>query len=160
VAAITEPIPSGVPTTQPAQIRGELTLVGFNTKRKLKNRQEESEDRKRSVVRRRLQVELARRYLEKRQSGCTFYITVNNITVYTIDLDTLSQGQTIPFDSNTFIPSANSSSAYVEQCPPGTENFPELNVANLTLLTGPAAPAELSVILAILLTKALSLISS
>jgi hypothetical protein len=145
VAAITEPVPSNVPTTQPAQIFGDITLVGVNTKKKLKERQRELNDRKRAAALRRLELEKARQYLEKRQSGCTFFITVNNVTVYSVDLGTLTQGQTTPFNTSAFTPSPNSTIAYVEQCPPGTVNFPQLNVANLTLLTGPAAQAEVSV---------------
>jgi hypothetical protein len=139
VAAITEPVPAAIPTTQPAQIQGTIELAGFNNKR-LKAR-EASVDGLRL-----LQIENAGRILEKRQSGCIFFISVDNNTVYTVDINTLTQGQTIPFNSSDFTPNSNSSIAYVEQCPPGTTNFPQLNVANLTLVTGPAAPAAVSTV--------------
>jgi hypothetical protein len=142
VAAITVPVPDSVPTTQPAHIGGTLQVAGFNVK-KLKERQEEIEQKRRAAALRMLQIEVARR-LAKRQSGCTFFITVDNVTVYSVDLDTLSQGQTIAFNTSDFTPNDNSTIAYVEQCPPGTTTFPQLNVANLTLVTGPAAPSAVS----------------
>jgi hypothetical protein len=130
-----------VPTTQPAQIQGTLTVVGVSTK-KLKKRQEfelESSNEAFDHFQAGMLNELA-----KRQAGCVFYVSVDNVTVYSVDLDTVPMGTPLPFNSSAFTPNDNSTIAYVEQCPPGTTNFPVLNVANLVLITGPAAPAAVS----------------
>jgi hypothetical protein len=81
----------------------------------------------------------------RRQGGCTFRVTVENTTVYSIDLDTIPDGEPFPFQTSDFTPGPKSTVAYIEECPPGTTDFPQLDISGLTLVTGPAPAPPLIV---------------
>lgn len=84
------------------------------------------------------------RMIFARQGGCIFRVVVDGVTVYSVDLDTLPDDEPFPFSTDNFTPQANSTVAYRLECPPGTTEFPELDIAGLTLVTGPAAPPPVS----------------
>jgi len=81
--------------------------------------------------------------LQQRQAGgntttdCFFYVVETNSTgnysIYSIDLSTLSQGQTVNFSTSSFVPGPNATVTYIEQCPAGVA-FPQLNVSNLVYI--------------------------
>jgi hypothetical protein len=85
-------------------------------------------------------VEEARaRMLFTRQGGCIFRVAVDGVTVYSVDLDTLPDDEPFPFSTDDFTPGPDSTIAYIQECPSGTTDFPELDIAGLVLITGPAA---------------------
>jgi hypothetical protein len=99
---------------------------------------------KKSLLRR--MEEANARYIFARQAGCMFRVVVDGVTVYSVDLNTLPEDEPFPFSTDNFTPQAGSTVAYTLECPPGTaaEDIPELDIAGLTLVTGPAAPPPVS----------------
>jgi hypothetical protein len=91
--------------------------------------------------------------LQQRQASdntstdCFFYVVENNSTgnysIYSINLSTLSQGQTIDFNTSSFVPGPNTTVTYIEQCPAGVP-FPQLNVSNLVFVTAPVSATSIS----------------
>lgn len=91
--------------------------------------------------------------LQQRQASgnastdCFFYVVENNSTgnysIYSIDLSTLSQGQTVDFNTSSFVPGPNTTVTYIEQCPAGVA-FPQLNVSNLVFVTTPVSSTSIS----------------
>lgn len=130
-------------------------LEWFELAREAKREVAALKSAKMEMVLRAIQAENLRRVFRRQQTGCTFSVLVDNTTVYEVNLDTLPDNTSIPFQTSDFTPSNNSALTYIEQCPPGTVNFPQLDLANLTLVTGPAPapPVSLSSVSFILLVS-------
>jgi hypothetical protein len=81
------------------------------------------------------------RVRQQNPDSCTFSVIVDGVTIYSIDLSTVTVNTTISFNTSNFTPQANSSTIFQEVCPPDVP-FPVLNIANLFLVTGPAPPGS------------------
>ena len=82
--------------------------------------------------------ELRRKMRMRRSTGCMFIISENGTTIYSLDLDSVPQNESIHFNTSSYNATNATDIDYVEQCPPGV-TFPQLKVAGLQYVVGPTA---------------------
>ena len=148
-AAVIQPVPTPI-QNQSDIIVGSLTILGYN----LKKREVDEDSTEQAIGNHKksdLGINDVKRLQQRQTSGntstdCFFYVVENNSTgnysIYSIDLSTLSQGQTVNFNTSSFVPGPNTTVTYIEQCPSGVA-FPQLNVSNLVFVTTPVSSTSI-----------------
>jgi len=154
-AAVVQPVPTQI-QSQPDIIAGSLTILGYSLKKREvggdSTERHTEEEGFLNHYKGDLGINELQRLQRRQASGntstdCFFYVVETNSTgnysIYGIDLSTLSQGQTINFNTSSFVPGPNTTVTYIEQCPPGVA-FPQLNVSNLVFVTTPVSATSIS----------------
>ena len=73
-----------------------------------------------------------------RQAGCVYQVAVDGVPVYEVALDSLPDDEPMAFETAEFQPGPDSEITQTVVCPQGTTDFPSLDIAGLTIVTGPA----------------------